>query len=247
MSRPRSWTDDDLRRAVAVASSWKGVTRALGLFPGTRAILATRTRGRELGLDTSHFLPRGRAPPRPEPVVVQGTPAERRARARAASRRWSDDELRAAVAASMSWAGVHRALGLVVGGTTYRRLQERAAALGLDSSHFRGQGWSRGVPRAGPASGRPLAEILVGDSTYTNTDELRRRLLREGRKEARCEQCGRREWNGLPIPLQLDHVNGVRSDNRLENLRILCPNCHAQTDTWCGRNIGRNSPSWRNG
>jgi 5-methylcytosine-specific restriction endonuclease McrA len=51
--------------------------------------------------------------------------------------------------------------------------------------------------------------------------------------------CDRERWNGLPIPLELDHVNGMRSDNRLSNLRILCPNCHAQTPNYRGRNIGK--------
>lgn len=68
------------------------------------------------------------------------------------------------------------------------------------------------------------------------TDEDLRRAVAEA-----SERCGISEWNGVPAPLQLDHVNGDRRDNRLENLRILCPNCHAQTDTWCGRNMGRHT------
>ncbi len=87
-----------------------------------------------------------------------------------------------------------------------------------------------------------IADILVEDSTYTNTNHLRRRLIEEGIKQARCEGCGLAEWKGAAIPLQLDHVNGRRSDNRLENLRILCPNCHAQTATWCGKNKRRIAP-----
>lgn len=68
---------------------------------------------------------------------------------------------------------------------------------------------------------------------------LKRRLLEEGVKTARCEGCGGDEWRGAPIPLELDHINGDRRDHRLENLRLLCPNCHAQTPTYRGRNIGR--------
>ncbi len=77
------------------------------------------------------------------------------------------------------------------------------------------------------------------NSDCLKSANLRKRLIAEGLKEARCEICKLDEWLGRPIPLQLDHINGDRTDNRLENLRLLCPNCHAQTDTYCGKNIGR--------
>ena len=70
------------------------------------------------------------------------------------------------------------------------------------------------------------------------TSYLKARLIREGVKDARCESCNGTQWEGEPIPLELDHVNGKRDDNRLENLRLICPNCHAQTPTYRGRNIG---------
>ncbi|MGB9177730.1 MAG: HNH endonuclease [Pyrinomonadaceae bacterium] len=70
------------------------------------------------------------------------------------------------------------------------------------------------------------------------TDHIRKRLISEGLKKAACEVCKRKSWMGKPMPLQLDHINGQRSDNRLKNLRVLCPNCHAQTDTYCGKNKG---------
>jgi 5-methylcytosine-specific restriction endonuclease McrA len=57
-------------------------------------------------------------------------------------------------------------------------------------------------------------------------------LINEGIKEHKCELCGITEWNGKPAPIELDHINGKHTDNRIENLRILCPNCHAQTPTW---------------
>jgi len=78
--------------------------------------------------------------------------------------------------------------------------------------------------------------LVVGRGTASTV--VRQRLIRDGVRAARCEWCGRDEWNGRPIALELDHINGRSDDNRLENLRLLCPNCHAQTDTYRGRNIG---------
>jgi 5-methylcytosine-specific restriction endonuclease McrA len=60
--------------------------------------------------------------------------------------------------------------------------------------------------------------------------------VKENRLEYKCANCGIKEWNNLPLSLQLDHINGVNNDHRLENLRFLCPNCHSQTDTYSGKN-----------
>lgn len=85
---------------------------------------------------------------------------------------------------------------------------------------------------------KPLEEILVQNSTY-QSNKLRLRLLQMGIKTHQCEMCLRVEWFGSPIPLELDHINGDKHDNRLFNLRVICPNCHATTDTYRGKNIGR--------
>lgn len=86
---------------------------------------------------------------------------------------------------------------------------------------------------------RPLEEILVERSSYVSTYHLKERLLKEGVKEHRCECCGNTEWMGESIALELHHVNGVKDDLRIENLQILCPNCHAFTDNYRGRNISK--------
>ena len=108
--------------------------------------------------------------------------------------------------------------------------------MGLDVSHFVGQGWRKGS-HAPVRSPTPLRELLV-DGRFRTTDQLKKRLIAERIKARECEICRLDRWNGRPIPLELDHVNGKRDDNRLSNLRILCPNCHAQTETYRGRNIG---------
>jgi len=84
-----------------------------------------------------------------------------------------------------------------------------------------------------------LSEILVENSSYGNTHSLKRRLYSERLKQSICEKCGQDEWwNGEKMSLILDHINGIHDDNRLNNLRILCPNCNATLSTHGGKNIG---------
>jgi 5-methylcytosine-specific restriction endonuclease McrA len=107
---------------------------------------------------------------------------------------------------------------------------------GIGTAHFEA---STARMRVAPRPRRPLSEILVAGARTTDTHRLKRRLIEEGIFEARCTGCGLDRWLEGPIPLQLDHIDGDRTNNLLENLRLLCPNCHALTDTYCGRNIGR--------
>ena len=82
-----------------------------------------------------------------------------------------------------------------------------------------------------------LQEIIAGNHTQYGTNKLKKRLIKDGYLKHICVGCGLTDtWNGKPITLHLDHINGVHNDHRLDNLRLLCPNCHSQTDTWCGRN-----------
>jgi DNA-binding CsgD family transcriptional regulator len=85
----------------------------------------------------------------------------------------------------------------------------------------------------------PLDELLVIGRPQTSRSHLKARLIKAGLKENRCERCGITEWMGQPLTMELHHVNGDGTDNRLENLQLLCGNCHAQTDNWGGRGVRR--------
>jgi hypothetical protein len=96
----------------------------------------------------------------------------------------------------------------------------------------------RGAVRPRPRR-MPIETLLVVGRPQTNRSHLKQRLLDEGLKTNHCEQCGLTEWRGRPLSMALHHVNGDGKDNRLPNLQLLCPNCHAQTENFAGRNTGR--------
>jgi hypothetical protein len=149
--------------------------------------------------------------------------------------RYSDDDLRKAVAESYSMAEVLRKLKVIPAGGNYATVKSRIKKLGLDTSHFTGRGWSKNKKSAFIRE-RPIEDILVENSTCVSTFHLRNRLLKEGIFEHRCASCRLTEWLSQPIPLEADHINGDRHDNRLDNLRLLCPNCRALTATYRGKN-----------
>jgi hypothetical protein len=143
--------------------------------------------------------------------------------------RYAEEELREVVARSTSLSQVLRHFGLRVAGGNFRQLRRWLERWNISIDHFTLE-WP--MP---PRERKPLSEILVENSTYSR-GHLKRRLYEEGLKERRCELCGQGEqWRGVRMALILDHVNGAADDNRLENLRIVCPNCAATLETHCGR------------
>ncbi|HEY5927420.1 MAG TPA: HNH endonuclease, partial [Kofleriaceae bacterium] len=195
-------TDEALRGAIAVSHTFEEVATVLDLDAGSRTRGRLQKRARVLGIDTSHFAPK-------PPTLT-----------RTKRRRWTDEQLRDAVRDSLSLAQTLRRLGLIAAGGNYDQVQRRITELGIDTSHLRGRGWNVGL-KYDPRAIAPLSEVLVA-GRWTSSHHLKVRLFREGLKEPSCELCG---WAGRSadgrIPLELDHVNGDRNDNRLENLRIL--------------------------
>ncbi|MEV6502527.1 HNH endonuclease [Streptomyces prunicolor] len=160
------------------------------------------------GIDISHFRPCGR---RPRPT---------------------HDELRTAVAESASVTEALRRLDRPNNGGQRAMLDKWITEDGLATSHFVGQAHQRGKPSA--AAKRPEDVLVQHDGKRrTKTSLLRRALCDIGVPE-QCARCGADpEWLGKPMTLEVDHINGDWSDDRQENLRLLCPNCHAITSTWC--------------
>ena len=117
------------------------------------------------------------------------------------------------------------------GGSSTDTLKRRIVELNCDISHF-----GKKEKIQSPQARYSLDEILIENSTYANISRLKERLVREGKLEYKCQNCGIKEWQSKPLSLHLDHINGKNNDHRIENLRFLCPNCHSQTETYAGRN-----------
>lgn len=127
-----------------------------------------------------------------------------------------------------------RKVGWVPRGDNYKVFHKYVNEYNLDISHFTG----KRVNVGGRLTKHLITksdEYLTENSFKITSNKLLKKLLLEGKKEQKCECCGNSEWNGNKIPLELHHINGKHSDNRFENLMVLCPNCHAQTYNYRGR------------
>ncbi|MDX2818591.1 HNH endonuclease [Streptomyces sp. PA03-5A] len=199
------YTRELLEEAAAQCRSLSDVITRLGGTPTNGSRAYLRKLISAWDVDCSHFEPEG----------IRHT--ERR--------------LRAVVGESTSIAEVVRRLGVSPVGGNQAHIGRRIARLGIDTSHFTPNSGAR-RPR------RSLSDRLVlgtPNDGRIQSDRLRRHLLRQGLKDL-CAMCGTGPvWNGAPLRLEVDHINGDWWDNRPENLRLLCPNCHAATDTYRGR------------
>lgn len=148
-------------------------------------------------------------------------------------RKYSIQEVEAAVASNKSIAGVLRELGLKPIGGNYRTINNIIRNNNIDTSHFTGKGWNVGL-KFRPKAEVTDATVFVKNSTYNCSWRLRERFKKMTGISC-CQSCGLSEWLKKPIALEIHHINGDYHDNRVENLMLLCPNCHAQTEHYRGR------------
>ncbi|MFD9908992.1 HNH endonuclease [Streptomyces sp. NPDC059063] len=209
------YTRERLAEAAASSGTLSEALGKLGVDPKGPSREYIRNRMKKLGVDTSHFVRENGA-------------------------RWTREVLEPAVAASKSVNDVLRYLEIGIVGGYHTHISRRIKAYGIDTSHFSKQARSEMVPDI--RRRRTPAEILIVDSTRRVPNTRLKRAMTELGVVERCALCGiGPEWLGEPLPLEVDHIDGDWSDNRIENLRMLCPNCHSTTDTYRGRGKKRRS------
>lgn len=202
-------TKEQLEEAVKNSRSYNQVKKAIGLSSSGSAQRSLIKKIQDFDLSIAHFCREYRSYYKKEQLVE-------------------------AVKGSFCISETLDKLGLnKYGGGNYRQFNKWKNEYQLDTSHFSGKSGNVIIKRK--VYELPLADILVKNSTYSNGQSLKRRLFKSGLLKNKCYECELVEWRGKQITIQLEHINGDSSDNRIENLTMLCPNCHSQTSTYCGR------------
>ncbi|AWN27447.1 HNH endonuclease signature motif containing protein [Streptomyces sp. NEAU-S7GS2] len=208
----RAYTRALLGEAAAQSHSIREMLEYMEVPPYDSAYTHLYRKLEQFGIDTSHFTRRGRGS-----VLLP--------------RR----QLEVAVVASQSLAGVLAHLGRTDNSTSRRALKRSIEAYGLSTEHFTGQGHRRGLPSPARKSADNILRQREPGSRREKTVFLRR-ALNEKKVSRQCSECSLGDtWQGKRLVLEIDHINGDRLDNRLENLRYLCPSCHSQTRTFSCR------------
>ncbi|CAM5531735.1 HNH endonuclease signature motif containing protein [Streptomyces abikoensis] len=210
------YTREVLAEAARTSRTLSEAVEKLGVDPKSSRRRYLHERMKKLGVDTSHFEREGA--------------------------RWTKEILESAVAASTNMHEVLRRLGLEAVGGHHTNISRRVRMYGISTSHFETR--SRKGKRK-----RTLAEVLTeqdpAHARRENSGLLRRAMLKLGVAE-RCAMCGMEAlWQGYPLPLEVDHIDGDWRNNRIENLRLVCPNCHSTTDSYRGRGKGRRTATRR--
>ena len=140
---------------------------------------------------------------------------------------WNKEEIKKAVNDSFSYREVLRKLNVPTSGNNATTLKRKIKEYNIDTAHFTFH--SKQLKTKKPV------EAYLSKNTHITSSKLKEKLFSSGLKENKCEMCGADSWLGKRLICQLHHINGDNTDNRLENLQILCPNCHSQTDNYCGQ------------
>ncbi|MGW5369429.1 HNH endonuclease signature motif containing protein [Streptomyces sp. NPDC004009] len=211
-----AYTRERLEAAARGARTLSEALERLGVDPKSSSRRYVIGRMRKLGVDVSAFEREGA--------------------------KWTREVPEQAVSASTNMCEVLSRLGLDVMGGHHTHISRRVKAYGIDTSHFR-LPTRRGKARRTRTPAALLVLQPVDRARRVPGDRLGRAMLAEGLEE-RCSLCGvGAVWLGEPLPLEVDHVDGNWRDNRLRNLRFLCPNCHSTTDTYRGRGVYRGGDS----
>ena len=145
-------------------------------------------------------------------------------------------ELQKLLDESYSIADVLRKIGLRANGGNYATITKKIQDYNLDLTQLKHnkKEYHKKIFKLRPIQ-YSIEDILNNKHTNYASSKLLKRLIAEGYKEAKCEICGLTEWNGKPIHFHLHHKDGNHNNNSFENLQVVCPNCHSQTDTYCGK------------
>ena len=141
---------------------------------------------------------------------------------------WSLERIQKAVANNFCYADTLRELEIPVRGRNSDTLKNKIKEYGLDTSHFTFVSKDKGKSRC-----KSVEEYLINGSCIKSS-KLKEKLINAGLKQNKCECCGLTEWLNKPIICQLHHIDGDETNNELSNLQMLCPNCHSQTENYCG-------------
>jgi hypothetical protein len=152
--------------------------------------------------------------------------------------KYNKEKFEEVIKKSFSYSSTCKNIGLVPVGGNILTVKKYIKLYNINIDHFTGQGWNFGDNYKQTKNAIPLNDILDGLHPSYGTTHLKKRLIKDRLKENRCEECGLTEWNNMPIALQLHHKDGDSTNHKFENLKILCPNCHTQTDTYGSKNKG---------